>query len=100
MCFFFTHGDGQTLETRLFRGQSVACDRNFFFLFFFSFLLLPSLLSVCSKCPVSISGGLCHHIQSLTLPASPHLLTRKPPIHRNLQANQRRRGQKYSKWNC
>lgn len=25
---------------------------------------------------------------------------RKPPIHRNLQANQRRRGQKYSKWNC
>lgn len=29
-----------------------------------------------------------------------YLLMRKPPIHRNLQANQRRRGQKYSKWNC
>lgn len=29
-----------------------------------------------------------------------HLLMRKLPIHRNLQANQRRRGQKYSKWNC
>lgn len=32
--------------------------------------------------------------------ATSHLLMRKLPIHRNLQANQRRRGQKYSKWNC
>lgn len=29
-----------------------------------------------------------------------YLVTTTLPIHRNLQANQRRRGQKYSKWNC
>ena len=34
----------------------------------------------------------------LLLPS--HWLTRKPPIQRSLQANQRRSGQKYSKWNC
>lgn len=60
-------------------------------------LLLPSLLT----CLLSVSNFherrpllshlVCFHFASLT---------RKPPIHRNLQANQRRRGQKYSKWNC
>lgn len=38
-------------------------------------------------------------VLSLSLSMS-HWLMRKLPIHRNLQANQWRRGQKYSKWNC
>ncbi|KAG7222416.1 hypothetical protein INR49_016276 [Caranx melampygus] len=59
---------------------------------------VPSLLNYCKS---NYSKWRPVSSYSVSEPStSPHLLTRNPPIHRNLQANQRRRGQKYSKWNC
>lgn len=82
----------------LYKGPSLACERTPSFqgchLFFPSPLLFSCPLR-CTMCPTSTGA-----LSSSASVAVTHLLIRKPPIHLNLQANQRRSGQKYSKWNC
>lgn len=83
-------------------GQSVACDGDVFLgeaEIKRDHFLSPSPLTCCSVPSPSVEACVMSFKLCVSL-SFPHLLMRKPPIHLNLQANQRRRGQKYSKWNC